>query len=608
MKKRIIYSACTILLLALIYLVYTNFIHKNNTAQITHYPIKTDKDKRWGFIDLKGNIIIDNEWESTPSIAYNGITLVQNKDGLYEYYLVGAKPQKIGEEYKTATLFCDEVALVSKENCPIMLIDKNGREIKTIKEINGKLVDECRQYNEGYAAYKNEEGLWGYINKKGESVIDAKFNTANDFNEGRAKVTITEKDKNKVAFIDANGNFVIQPTDAMDFSDKFSDNLIGYTDNGSEWGFLNSVSEKIIKPIKDFKKVGEFENGFATFYDGDKYGIINKKGEIIVRAKYQDINISDGLFLIKDNDKMGLINNKSEEIIKPDFEFAQFLGNGNVVAVDGKKIILLGRDGKEINKSSFEDIRIYNNLNSAYSDYFDGTTAAEKILSGLTYGQIKGINKNSNIIDLIKTFELDKTEYRPSKNEVVTYDFNVNEEQKSKWEAKRVQDSIEAATRMADSLAALEASMMPDDTSKIITDNYPYINGNSSYIEKTKYYGRDIECTYEFQFASVIKTPIKETYYVQYGWSSYPQQRTVGYSIDKATKIIALGISINLTGKGSGKCKLILTQVKEKVEKIGYKITEKNKEEYDLLNKENKVIGGINQKNNSNLVLWFYAE
>jgi hypothetical protein len=37
-------------------------------------------------------------------------------------------------------------------------------------------------------------------------------------------------------------------------------------------------------------------------------------------------------------------------------------------------------------------------------------------------------------------------------------------EEKAKMEAKRVQDSIEASTRMADSLAALEASMMPADS------------------------------------------------------------------------------------------------------------------------------------------------
>lgn len=37
-------------------------------------------------------------------------------------------------------------------------------------------------------------------------------------------------------------------------------------------------------------------------------------------------------------------------------------------------------------------------------------------------------------------------------------------EEKKKMEEKRIQDSIEAAQRTADSLAALEASMMPDST------------------------------------------------------------------------------------------------------------------------------------------------
>ena len=37
-------------------------------------------------------------------------------------------------------------------------------------------------------------------------------------------------------------------------------------------------------------------------------------------------------------------------------------------------------------------------------------------------------------------------------------------EEKKKAEEKRIQDSIEAAQRTADSLAALEASMMPADT------------------------------------------------------------------------------------------------------------------------------------------------
>jgi hypothetical protein len=40
-------------------------------------------------------------------------------------------------------------------------------------------------------------------------------------------------------------------------------------------------------------------------------------------------------------------------------------------------------------------------------------------------------------------------------------------EEKKRMEEKRVQDSIEAAQRMADSLAAMEAAMMPADTTVV---------------------------------------------------------------------------------------------------------------------------------------------
>jgi hypothetical protein len=41
-------------------------------------------------------------------------------------------------------------------------------------------------------------------------------------------------------------------------------------------------------------------------------------------------------------------------------------------------------------------------------------------------------------------------------------------EEKKKADEKRIQDSIEAAQRMADSLAAMEAAMMPADTAAAV--------------------------------------------------------------------------------------------------------------------------------------------
>ena len=610
MKKNILYLVGALLLITIGYFgIKKLFGVQSSLSQITHYPVKTDKDKRWGFIDLDGNVIIDNEWENEPSVACNGITLVKNKGGLYEYYIVDEKPKKIGEEYKSATLFCDGIAIVSKENSPLSLIDKSGKEIAIIKEIGGKLVEACNQFNEGLAAYKNEDGLWGFINKEGFSVIDAKYNDVNNFSEGSAKVTITENDKVKVAFINPKGEYIIQPTDEIDFAPSFAEGLVGYTDDEAEWGYMDKKSEKVIKSIKDFKGVGLFSKGLATFFDGDKYGVINKKGEIILRAKYENISINDGLFIIKDNGKVGVINEKTEEIVKVDYDGAAFLCNGNIVAVDGKKVILLDRKGKEVNKTSFEEMRIFSYDNQAISDYFDGVGATDKILKGLVYGQIKGVSKSTNIISLIKNFELDKTEYKPSQQESLNYRLLSNES-KAKLEAQKQADSIAAATRAADSLAALEGYMLLDTAAfsgyndNISKDDYPYLNSNTTVLQKTKYFGYDVSCIYSFVFNDVIKTAITEDYTTSDGWYSYTRQRTIGYVINKETTIKRIVLTVELTGKGYGKSELLMGKFREKLENVGYKISKVDDNTFNILNKSSLQVGKFNKNNGSSFEFW----
>lgn len=62
---------------------------------------------------------------------------------------------------------------------------------------------EIRDFCEGLAAVKNIDGLWGFINKKGEEVIPCQFIVVDDFSEGLAGVV--DKDNN-LYYIDKKGN------------------------------------------------------------------------------------------------------------------------------------------------------------------------------------------------------------------------------------------------------------------------------------------------------------------------------------------------------------------------------------------------------------------
>ena len=60
------------------------------------------------------------------------------------------------------------------------------------------------EFNEGFAAVQ-KDGKWGYINTKGEQIIECKFDDAYYFNEGFARV---EKD-GKWGYINTKGCSVI---------------------------------------------------------------------------------------------------------------------------------------------------------------------------------------------------------------------------------------------------------------------------------------------------------------------------------------------------------------------------------------------------------------
>ena len=71
-------------------------------------------------------------------------------------------------------------------------------------------------FSEGLAAFQDASGLWGYLNRQGEVVIEPAWDYAGDFCEGRARV---RGDNQQYGYIDAEGNVAVAPlfTASTDF-------------------------------------------------------------------------------------------------------------------------------------------------------------------------------------------------------------------------------------------------------------------------------------------------------------------------------------------------------------------------------------------------------
>ncbi|MBN2088516.1 WG repeat-containing protein [candidate division KSB1 bacterium] len=244
--------------------------------------------------------------------------------------------------------------------------------VKNIKYVNNKTGREVITNNYPYEFFsmnrftlrpKNLNGKYGYVNRQGEVVIEAKFEMAWQFDENLAGAKIA----GKWGFIDSTGNFVIEPQ--FDQITSFKDGLT-VVKSHDKWGFIDKSGTIVIEPAFEFatrfheglalvtfngkrgfiKKDGQFaipatyENarelseGLAAVKVNENWGFIDYNGNSVIDYKFDEVDrFSDGLALVRLNGKYGYINQKGNFVIKPQFDHAESFSEGlAAVRINGK--------------------------------------------------------------------------------------------------------------------------------------------------------------------------------------------------------------------------------------------------------------------------------
>ena len=274
------------------------------------FPV--DRDGKWGFIDAKGQIVVEPAFEQ---VAYFSEDLAAVKvNGKYGYIDKAGK-NVIEPQFRDAFAFREGLAWVEGDSDGF--IDKTGKIVLTAppgtycREFREGLakamarqprfpsrdpewqykvgfIDKTGQYaikpefdsawnfREGLAAV-SVDGKWGFINQKGQFVIRPQYARAAYFSEGLAAV---EKD-GKTIFVDSDGNQAI----ATEYEDAhgFREDRAGVK-IGGKWGFIDKQGKGRIEP--DFDEVSSFFNGMASVVMDKKFGYINKRGEVVVEPTY----------------------------------------------------------------------------------------------------------------------------------------------------------------------------------------------------------------------------------------------------------------------------------------------------------------------------------
>lgn len=165
---------------------------------------------KYGFVDLKGTIVIKPQFEFADQFSEGYAGIVQNnKMGFVDRNgRIAIEPQ-----FEDATSFSEGLAAI-QVNGKYGYIDKFG------KIVIAPQFKTAGIYKNGLAPISSFEGKFGYIDRTGKPMISPNFKSASSFDGGLALVQTADE----IAYINPTGKIVIRWTECQAYDCKTDPN------------------------------------------------------------------------------------------------------------------------------------------------------------------------------------------------------------------------------------------------------------------------------------------------------------------------------------------------------------------------------------------------
>lgn len=286
-----------------------------------------------------------------------------DENGAIEEVLSKKTYAKVISTYDHVNDFFSEGTCIVKSDGKYGVIDMKGKEIIPCTHEH---IYDCSEDMFLYRTKDEDYNYWyGWLDKKGNVVIEAQYSDAGLFNDGLA-LAIRKNDKkswiNEYAFINKKGEIVIDfNTYAM--MKSFSEGLAAVNvenDNKDVWGYINTKGEVVIAPTYGYAY--PFSDGVAIVGKNDKNFVIDTKGEVVFIPEknmiFLEEEFSEGLMPVaKGNDlkaKCGFINTKGEEALPFEYDYAESFIDGTAYVIKDKKFLVIDKKGKVLEEETID--------------------------------------------------------------------------------------------------------------------------------------------------------------------------------------------------------------------------------------------------------------
>jgi hypothetical protein len=264
---------------------------------------------KYGYIDQAGNIVVEPKYDLAEDFS-EGLACVGYRIKKEDAEEEIVERQKWRFEPNSLPMLCGEADSVYLYG----FINTKGEVIVEPQ------FDSAEAFSDGMSLI-GIGGKYGYINKNGDIVIEPQFHRRSiaDFSEGFAVIAVDKK----YTFIDKQGEIAF--AERFNYADRFSERLAPVRVE-SKWGYIDGTAQMVINP--QFDDAMCFSEGVAAVKKDDKWGFINKAGDIVVEPQFDSaLGFHEDIGIVRLDwewgliQKWGCIDKTGRIIIQPRFYY-----------------------------------------------------------------------------------------------------------------------------------------------------------------------------------------------------------------------------------------------------------------------------------------------
>ena len=289
------------------------------------------------YIDTTGKVVIADQFESPEGGFHSGRALVMLAGGTRAFIDRRGKPVfPVKYAYGHPHDFHEGLVWIQPDQF-LHCVDSMGRSAFPDSFYDaGDFHEGLCAVNTRYSRNGESLGCWGFIDRSGNMVIPAQFTEAagysQGFSEGLAAVAVggacvKEREWQTTGrhwgFIDRTGKMVIEAR--YDFVRDFHDGR-AVVNSGTDCALINRAGERVNASTV---AAGDFSEGLCAIMDSSgKYGYIDTLGQTVIAAQYRwALPFSEGRALVqlRDRGKCGFIDRSGESVTPFIYEEAKAL-------------------------------------------------------------------------------------------------------------------------------------------------------------------------------------------------------------------------------------------------------------------------------------------